>query len=64
MGISGKGLTTSLILSTKSQNKKQKVRISITDITNQYFRKLLWEFNNSTYLDHKNKQFHNEPTDA
>ena len=49
---------------TKSINKKQKARISITDITNQYFRKLLREFNNSPCIAYKIKQVHNEPTEA
>ena len=64
MVISGKGMTASLVLRTKIPNKKQRVRISITDITNQDFRKFLKEFNNSTYLGLKNKQVHNEPTEA
>ena len=41
---SGKGLTNSLTLGTKIINKKQKAGISITDITNEYFRKLLKQF--------------------
>ena len=61
---SGKGLTTSLTLRTKKPNKKQKSRISITGITNQYFRKFLRKFNNSPYLGYKKKQVHNEPTEA
>ena len=36
----------------------------MTDITNQYFRKLLKEFNNSPYLGYKKKQFHSEPTES
>ena len=51
MGISGKGVTTSLDLSTKTPNKKQKSRNAITDITLQYFRKLLKKFKSSPYLD-------------
>ena len=46
MGISGKGVTTSLDLRTKSPNKKKKSWIAITDITNQYFRKFIKKFNN------------------
>ena len=46
MGIPGKVLTTSLILRTKSSNKKQKERSVITGITNQDFGKLLKNFNN------------------
>ena len=38
---SGKGMTTSLALNTKSPNKELKARFSITEITNQDFRKLL-----------------------
>ena len=50
MGIPGKGMTTSIDLSTKSSNKKQKARFYITDINNNYLRKLLNKFRNSTYL--------------
>ena len=51
-----KGLTTSLDLRTKRSNNKQKERFNITDITNQYFRKLLKKFKNSPYLGNKIKQ--------
>ena len=61
---SGKGLTISLTLSTKSPNKKQKVRTDITDITDQYFRKFIKEFKNSPYLGYKKKHVHYEPTEA
>ena len=55
MVISGKWLTTSLTLGIKSPNKKQKAGTSITDITNQYFRKLLKDFNNHLkYVTRKN----------
>ena len=64
MGISGKGLETSMILMTKISNKKQKARLAITNITNLYFRKLLKGFNNSPYLGNKKKKIHNEPTEA
>ena len=64
MVISGKGMTTYMIIRTKSQNKKQQVRISITYINNQNFSKLLKEFNNSPYVGYKNKQDHDEPTEA
>ena len=64
MGRSGKGLINSLYLSTKRSNKKKKQRFSINYITNQYFRKLLKKFNNSPYLGFKNKQVHNESTEA
>ena len=64
MVISGKYLTTSLNFSNKSPNKKQKSRTAINDITNQYCRKLLKQFNNSPYLGYKKKQIHNEPTEA
>ena len=60
----GKGLNKSLNFSTKIPNKKQNVRFSITEITNQDFRKLLKKFNNLPYLDYKSKQVHNEPTEA
>ena len=46
MGIPGKGMTTYMYLRTKRTNKKQKARFSITDITNQDFRKLLNKFKN------------------
>ena len=54
---SGKGLTVFLTLRTKRPNKKQKARTDITDITNQYFRKLLKEFNSSLYLGYKKDWF-------
>ena len=50
MGRPGKKLNTSLDISTKRSNKKQKAKFAITDITNQDFRKLLKKFNNSPYL--------------
>ena len=62
MGRLYKGLTTSLDLSTKRLNKKQKARFSIDDFTNQDLRKLLKNFNNSPYLGHKSKQVQNEQT--
>ena len=64
MGRSGKGVTTSLDLSTKSPNKKQKARVAITDIINQDFSKFLKEFNSSPYLVYKMKQVHNNPTES
>ena len=64
MVIPGKGLTTSMDLSTKNSNKKKKVRFDITDITNQYFRKLLKKVKNSPYPSYKIKQVDNEPTMA
>ena len=64
IGISVKGLTDSLTLRTKRKNKKQNSRNAITDITNQYFRKLIMEFNNSPYIGYKKKQVHNEPTEV
>ena len=63
MGRTGKGLTTSLALMTKSSNNKQKERFTITDITNQDLRNFLKKFNNSPYLGYKSKQVHNEPTE-
>ena len=41
MGITCKKLTTSLAVSNKSTNKKQKESFAITETTNQDFRKLL-----------------------
>ena len=64
MVISVKGLTTSLNPKTGSPNKKQKARIAITDITNQYFRTLLREFKTFTLSRFKNKGVYNVPTDA
>ena len=61
---SGTGLTNYPDLRTKSPNNKQKARISIAEITNQYFRKLLNYFKNSPYLGYKNKQVNDEPTEA
>ena len=46
MGRSGYGMNTSLTISTKRPNNKEKERNYITDITNQYFRKFLKEFDN------------------
>ena len=51
-------------LKTRISNKKQKSRFSITDITNQDFRKLLKKFKNSPFLCCKSKQVHNQPTEA
>ena len=64
MGRSGKGLNNYLALRTKSQNKKQKARFAITEITNQDFRKFLNKFNNAPYIGYKIKQVRNEPTEA
>ena len=49
MGISGKGVTTSLTLSTKNTNEK-KLRTDITEITNQGFNELLNNFKDLPYL--------------
>ena len=51
MGISGNGLNTSLNLRTKRTNKKQRTSISINEITNQYFRRFIKEFNSSPYIE-------------
>ena len=64
MGISGKDMTTSLTLRTKSPNNKQKSSTAITDITKQYFSKFLREFKISPYIGYKQKNIHNEPTEA
>ena len=53
----GKGLTASIDLSTKRQNKKQKLRFSITYITTQDIRKFLKKFINSPYLGYKKETF-------
>ena len=50
IGRPGKGVTNSLLISTKRLNKKQKARFAITGITNQDFRKLFKYFKNSPYL--------------
>ena len=63
MGRLGKRLTNFLDIIIKKSNKKQKLMFSITDITNQDFRKLLKKFKNSPYLGYKIKQVHNEPTE-
>ena len=47
IGISGKGLSTSLTLRTKSLNNNHKARTSITDINNQYFRGFLKDVKDS-----------------
>ena len=44
MVISGKGVTTYLVLSTKRTNNKQKATTDITDITNQDFSNFLRKF--------------------
>ena len=64
VGRLGKGMTTSLTIRTKIPNNKQKARTVFTDITNQYFRKLLKKFNNSPFLGYKKKRVHNEPTES
>ena len=64
MGIPGKGLNTSLDLSTKSPNKKLKARVTMTENNNQDFRKFLKEFKNSPYLGYRSKQVYNEPTES
>ena len=48
----------------KRSNKKKKPGFYITDITNQYFSKLLKKFKNSSYIGYKIKQVHNEPNEA
>ena len=64
MVIPGKGLTTSLDLSTKRSNKKKKARFAMNDIFNQDFRIFLKRFKNSSYIGYKSKQVHKEPTEA
>ena len=64
MGRPGKGRTTNLHRITKIPNKKQKARLTITDITNQDYSKFLKKFNNTPYLGYKRKFFHNEPTET
>ena len=61
MGRPGKGLNTSMDLMKKNPNKKQKARFSITEITNQDFRKLLNKFKNSPFLGYKFKNVQKEP---
>ena len=60
MGRSGKGMDAYLTLRTERPNKKQKSRTAITDITNQYFGKLLKEFNDSPCIGYRKKWVHNE----
>ena len=57
-------MTTSLTPWTKSKNKKQKASTAISDIPNQYFRKLFKKCKNLPYLGYKKKQVHNEPTES
>ena len=57
-------MTTFLALRTKISKNKQNARFSITDITKQYFRKLIKKFNSSPFIGFKIKQVHNEPTEA
>ena len=58
MGIPGKGLPTSLDLRNKTPKNKQKASFAITDITNQYFRKLLKRFEDSPDIGYNSKQVH------
>ena len=59
MWIPGKSLTTSLSLSTKTPNKKQKASFSITEITNQDLGKFLKKFKRSPYLGYNSKHVDN-----
>ena len=52
MGIIVKGMIKSVALRTKGKSQTNEM-FAITDITNQYFRKLLKNFNNSPYLVYK-----------
>ena len=61
---SGKEMITSVSLSTKRSNKKQKASFSITGITNQDFIKMLKNFNSLTFLSCKSKQVRDEPAEA
>ena len=63
MGITGNAMTKYLSLRTKKPDMKQRASFSITEITNQYFRKLLKRFKNSAYLCYKIKRVHKEPTE-
>ena len=58
MGIQGKGVVTSLDLRTKIPNRKQKEKFPLLTLTT------LKKFKNSPYLDNKQKQVYNEPTEA
>ena len=60
MVISGKGVTSSMTLRTKSPNKNKKAKTDIADISNKYFRKLLKHFKKSPYIGYRKKQVHNE----
>ena len=60
MGRPGKGMATSLDISTKIQNKKQKAKFFVTDVTNQNFRNFLKNFGDSPYLGYNSKQIHDE----
>ena len=65
VGISGKGVTTSLTLrTTRSSNNKNEAILSIADILLQCFMELLEEFRYLSYLNYRNKQFKNELTEA
>ena len=59
MGRPGKGMNASMDVKTKIPNKKKNTRFPITDITKQYFKKLLRKFDNSPYLGYKSEQVHN-----
>ena len=65
VGRSGKGLTNSMNIRTRRRlNKKQNSRTSITDISSQYFMKLLEEFKYLPYLCYRKKLVKSEPTEA
>ena len=59
-----KGLNTSMAISTKMPEKKQKTRTAITDITNEYFGRFFKEFNNSPYRGYYRKMVHSEQAEA
>ena len=58
MGRAGKGLTTSMVISTKILNKKQKAIFAIIDMTKQDFRNFLKKFKDPPNLSYKIKQVH------
>ena len=63
MGRPGNVMNPSLGFRNKIPNK-QKAKFYITDITNQYFRKLIKDFRNPLYICYNGKQVHSEPTEA
>ena len=65
MGISGKGVTTSMnIIIRRRLNNKQKGRTTNSDIFPQYFMKVIESFKDLTHLCQRKKWVKSEPTES